>query len=451
MRSLRDRFSSLVNLHQLIALSLIVFIVAPLWAAEGEAAGPKAKLDDKSDEVLRAFSAYMQKAGNFSFSLKSTMNITMAGTTSENALVHSLTVQRPDKIAIRKVSGEMGLTLISDGKNVLKQTLGDKQTVEPAPESLPDLLGNPDTQMLLTMVSGGLPIALVLVQDDIYKQMLEQEVEVTYGGKEELEGVACHHLQFQTKDLDWEMWIQDGETPVLVQAVPDTAKAMSKLGAGQMPPGSNVAMKANLADWKVNAELPADTFTVSEPVKSSAVNPANPNTTVDTLDPNDIVEKLNAYSGTARLGEVAPDTELFFLNGTSKTLSSHKDQVIVMDFWATWCPPCRAGLPVLNEVAQLYQDKNVAFYIVNIKEKPTDIARFLTQNNLTLTAALDPKAQIGRQFGVRGIPQTVLIGKDGTVQSIHVGIPGGDVDGLRATLTQEIDALLAGKQLAKAN
>jgi hypothetical protein len=101
------------------------------------------------------------------------------------------------------------------------------------------------------------------------------------------------------------------------------------------------------------------------------------------------------------------------------------------------------GLPILAEVAEKYKDRGVVFYAVNVREKPETIRNFLEKRELKIKVALDSEGEASERYGVTGIPQTVLIGKDGSVQVVHVGMA------TEKKLSEHIEALLEGKQLAE--
>ena len=148
----------------------------------------------------------------------------------------------------------------------------------------------------------------------------------------------------------------------------------------------------------------------------------------------------------ALMGQPAPDFELDLVAGGKVKLSELKDKsVVILDFWATWCPPCRKSLPVVAEVAKSYKEKGVAFYAVNLREDVEKVKKFLEAQKLDLAAALDKDGAVAKSYLVSGIPQTVIVGKDGTVQVVHVGASPD----LKERLTKDLDALLAGEKLAK--
>ncbi len=144
------------------------------------------------------------------------------------------------------------------------------------------------------------------------------------------------------------------------------------------------------------------------------------------------------------LGKDAPAFKLDLLDGGNFDLSAVKGKkIIVLDFWATWCPPCRKALPILAEVTASYADKDVVFYAVNLQEEKDKITDFLAKEKIKCLVALDKDATVAKLYNVDGIPQSVIIGKDGVVQVVHVGL----LPDLKEQLKKELDDLVAGKSL----
>ena len=99
-------------------------------------------------------------------------------------------------------------------------------------------------------------------------------------------------------------------------------------------------------------------------------------------------------------------------------------------------PTVHCTLPILAEVAETYKDRGVVLYAVNEGEEPLEIRSFLERNRLSLKVPLDSRERVGELYGVDGIPQTVIIGTDGTVQAVHIGFRPD----LKEKLTEELDA-----------
>ena len=146
------------------------------------------------------------------------------------------------------------------------------------------------------------------------------------------------------------------------------------------------------------------------------------------------------------LGGEAPEFELNLLGGGKLNLAEHRGKrVVILDFWATWCGPCVDALPSLAKIAEEYRSKDVILYAVNLQERPRGIERFLQRQKLNLTVALDLEGKVGYLYQVTSIPQTVLIGKNGKVEALHIGF-GEDSE---RRLRSELDALIAGKSLVE--
>jgi thiol-disulfide isomerase/thioredoxin len=126
----------------------------------------------------------------------------------------------------------------------------------------------------------------------------------------------------------------------------------------------------------------------------------------------------------ALVGKAAADFKLDLLGGGQAKLADHKGKdVIIIDFWATWCPPCVAELPQIAEVAKARADKGVVFYAVNEEEDAADVKRFLDEKKLVdLKVALDKEGEVAKAYLVDPLPQTVIIGRDGMVKTVLIGI-----------------------------
>lgn len=130
-----------------------------------------------------------------------------------------------------------------------------------------------------------------------------------------------------------------------------------------------------------------------------------------------------------RLNQPMIDGELTTLDGKKVRLSDFKGKILILDFWATWCGPCKASFPVLQRLYDsLKNDKDVAFLVINVWERVDNrdsiVKAFLKQTNYTFPVYLDKKDALIRKYGITGIPTKVYIDKKGRIQFKEIGFMG---------------------------
>jgi peroxiredoxin len=121
------------------------------------------------------------------------------------------------------------------------------------------------------------------------------------------------------------------------------------------------------------------------------------------------------------VGTPAEDFSVQLADGGRFRLSEHTDKIVVLDFWATWCGPCAVALPKIVEATGQFPPEDVIFIAVNQQETEAAVRDYLTARDWDFTVALDRDGAIGRQFHVEAIPQTVVIGKGGKIERVHIG------------------------------
>jgi cytochrome c biogenesis protein CcmG/thiol:disulfide interchange protein DsbE len=132
----------------------------------------------------------------------------------------------------------------------------------------------------------------------------------------------------------------------------------------------------------------------------------------------------NAVQGNA-VGKPAPDFELETLDGKKVKLSDYRGKAVLLNFWATWCQPCKIEMPWLIEFQDKYRDQGFAIVGVAMEdtEKP-EIEKFLKEMGVNYVVLLG-KESVGESYGgVLGLPTTFYIGRDGTIVEQHAGLKG---------------------------
>jgi thiol-disulfide isomerase/thioredoxin len=135
----------------------------------------------------------------------------------------------------------------------------------------------------------------------------------------------------------------------------------------------------------------------------------------------------------------APDVALQRADGNIVQLAAYKGKVLLVDFWASWCPPCKTSFPALDVLHREYQARGLEVLAVNLDERRRDADTFLRDHPHHLTVLFDPKGASPAAFGVTGMPSSFLIDKAGNIRFTHMGY-SGNLDG---KYRQEIAQLLA--------
>jgi peroxiredoxin len=113
--------------------------------------------------------------------------------------------------------------------------------------------------------------------------------------------------------------------------------------------------------------------------------------------------------------EVAPtpDFTLNTLDGKKISLKDFRGKVVLLNFWASWCTPCREEMPAMEKLYQEYKDKNFVVLAVAVKDRKQDAVDFVKELKISYPVALDPEAQVGSLYGAWGLPATYIIGPKG--------------------------------------
>ncbi len=120
------------------------------------------------------------------------------------------------------------------------------------------------------------------------------------------------------------------------------------------------------------------------------------------------------------VGRPAPPFQLSDLYGREVSLSQYRGKVIILDFWATWCGPCRMSMPLLEKL-QEENPGSLKLLAINLEE-PMDLVRdYVARQNIRSTVLLDEEGKVGRAYGSESIPMQVVIDKEGIVRDVQVG------------------------------
>lgn len=136
----------------------------------------------------------------------------------------------------------------------------------------------------------------------------------------------------------------------------------------------------------------------------------------------------------------APECNLTTLSGASAdSLQALKGEVLYVDFWASWCPPCIQSFPFLTGLQQDYGERGLRVVGINLDEKVADAEKFLSDYPAGFTIVADLSKQCAKQFDVIAMPSSYLIDREGIVRYIHRGFRQGETKELRLIVEQLLD------------
>jgi peroxiredoxin len=137
---------------------------------------------------------------------------------------------------------------------------------------------------------------------------------------------------------------------------------------------------------------------------------------------------FNNENGVIAAGDKAPDFQLKTLEGETVKLSDYRGQGVFLNFWATYCPPCKEEMPHMESQYHEFKDKGVTILAIDVGEPPLTVERFVKRYGLSFPILLDEREEVLNLYGVGPIPVTFLIDKDGkVVDRITAGLSEEDI------------------------
>ncbi len=121
------------------------------------------------------------------------------------------------------------------------------------------------------------------------------------------------------------------------------------------------------------------------------------------------------------VGEIAPDFTLKDLDGNLVRLSDLRGNVVFINFWATWCPPCRAEMPEIEAVHQEYKDKGVVVLGVDISEPESTVRQYIQQGGFSWAIVLDGTGEVARDYQIAAIPTSFFLDREGIIRAVSIG------------------------------
>jgi peroxiredoxin/outer membrane lipoprotein-sorting protein len=361
----------------------------------------KAQTSPEAREALDAVSKAYKDVKSLSLAGKLTADFDIDGQKVNNAAEFTASYQAPNKFRHEvKDDVEVGST----GEKVYAyQPKAKAYLMADAPKEraagakdLPNPMGQ-----ILDQQNPSLLLALVA---DAAAQLLDGVSKVDRAADVKIGDIAYTALNLTTEDSAEVQLLVDPSTNLVRRVSADMTKAATARGQQDV---KNAKLVIDYTDVKSGdaAKLPEFAWAPPAGAKDAAQMAAA-----------DKPEDPSALEGKA-----APDFALKGMDDKEIKLSALKGSVVVLDFWATWCPPCRASLPHLDELNKEMGPKGVKVFAVNLEEDKDAVKKFIDTTKLTTGVLLDSTGATAQAYGASAIPQTVVVGKDGKVAKVFVG------------------------------
>ena len=389
-----------------LAALLVLALVAP---ARAEQAPDAHALLAKVGASYRALGSYL---------FQGAMNIRMSGAGMDQNLEVPLTIalERTGRRHVDVRNPQMGGLQVSDGKQVTTYIYSLNQYTQKPAEADLDSAGvpRPPANSPLTRyydLLSGLKSAVV-----------DGEQPVTIGGvAADCWVVRCDMTPPQALAADSTaratvtFWVDKARSLVLRDSTTVTMHNPATGAALAMDQVTGFTLA------RVNEPLPDSLFVFTPPADAKLVQTFGPQSGEEPVSP--------------LVGKPAPPFTLKGVKGSTVSLAAYRGKVVLLDFWATWCRPCRIELPRVEKLYKEFKAKGLVVFAVNFAEEPGVVRDFLAKNPFVVPVLLDPKGGVGQAYDADAIPTLVVIGKDGTVSSYFQGVREEQV--LRDALAKE--------------
>src|SRR6266849_3650016 len=140
----------------------------------------------------------------------------------------------------------------------------------------------------------------------------------------------------------------------------------------------------------------------------------------------------------ARLGSPAPDFKLQDVDGESISLADLKGKPVLINFWATWCQPCREEMPAMQELYDQYRDRGLVILAIDMEEDSRQVRRWVDQGGYSFTFLLDSEGEQVKRYNVTAAPTSYFVGPDGVIRDLKLGALS------RAEMQTKVEKLVSG-------
>ena len=263
----------------------------------------------------------------------------------------------------------------------------------------------------------------LLCRPDPEQHLMVMASQIRYLGQKDLPAGPAHHFRMTWGGQDsheCEIWIAGGDTPLLL-------KTLTTLKLDPHPDLEHELSVTTDLTWQKMDEHPRGLF--------------HPNLPEGSLKVADLHSHLIEGQSARLLGKPAPSISLPSLDGSSWSLPD--DKAVILYFFATWAFPSHFEKESLLKLLSDYEPKDIVVAAISVGEKKAAVHEFANAQKYRHSILLDSEQKVAQAYGVSSVPTVVLIGRNGKVQTVHVG----NTPEVRDTLRREIEQVLEGKTL----
>ncbi len=402
-------------------------------------AAPSAKISKDAQTVLDEMSQAYSKLNTLVLSGSITGHFDVAGQKGDPKQDFKTSYQSPNKfrndMQDSLLVGSTGSKVYAFNKEEKKYAMKDAPQAKVATHELPAPLSQ-----ILALTSGqsnpsANPSLMLALSKDPAAELSSQAKEISKADDVKIADKTYTALKLAMGPSSVNMTLLiDPETHLLKRVTTDLKDVYEKSGA---PDVRSATIAVNYDIITTDGEINADDFAWTPPTGAKEAVASGPAPLAAGGDDD-------ANPAAALEGKPAPNFTLNGLDGKPVTLADWKGSVVVLDFWATWCPPCRKSLPHLNQISEDkdMQTAGLKVFAIDLNEDKDKVQGFINDKKFTFGVLLDTDGAIAKQFNVSGIPQTVIVGRDGTVKKVFVGFGDGSEELLKKAIQ---DALKEAK------
>lgn len=390
-----------------------------------KAAPATGKIDARCIDILQKMTNTYKSA----ISLESKVIVDMElkssnGDSQKLPAQYNISIAKPNRFSVELVSTRGGKVVSNGKRSEFYFKPANRYMID---KSLPSMEENFEKHEFRFVTAGLLNFAFAreLMEINPYAAVMKDVRELQYIGTEKVDGLDCDRLRITQGEFIRDVWVTKSKAPMLLKVEPNMTAGLTERSRKA---GNKILLTLTYKDQILGKTMNDGRFEVSHPAGAK------------------YVREFFHEEGSQLIGKMAPNVTLRMADGTSIKLSSLRDRLVVLDFWATWCPPCVMSLPIFAKASVPFKSKGVVFIAVN-KGEPMDTAKsFLKSNHIKVTLASDRDERVANAFEVEGIPCTIFIGRDGIVKGVHVGIRA---DGLAQGFAADLNKFIAGKSLKR--